>query len=105
MGLKIRTGDTVLVLTGKDRGKQGKVQKVLPRENRVIVEGVNIVKKHQRPTREMMQGGIVEQPAPLHISNVMLVCRRCNKPTRVAKKKMQDGSYRRACKRCGETIG
>lgn len=104
MGLKIRSGDTVLVLTGKDRGKKGKVERVLPRQQRLVVEGVNLVKKHQRPTQQMMQGGIVEQAAPLHISNVMLVCRRCDKPTRVGKKELQDGSFVRACKRCGETI-
>lgn len=104
MGVRIRSGDTVLVLTGKDRGKKGKVERVMPRERRLIIEGVNLAKKHLKPSQQLMQGGIVERPAPLHISNVMLICRRCSKPTRVARKQMSDGSFRRACKRCGETI-
>lgn len=100
----VRQGDTVLVLAGKDRGKKGKVLRVFPVDRRVMVEGVNIVKRHQRPTRQVMQGGIVEQEAPVHISNVMLVCPRCNTPTRVGKRRLENGRHVRACKHCGEVV-
>ncbi|MEX2355766.1 MAG: 50S ribosomal protein L24 [Thermaerobacterales bacterium] len=104
MALTIRKGDTVVVLAGKDRGKQGKVQRVIPNDQRVIVEGINLAKKHRKPTRQVMQGGIVEQPAPLHVSNVMVVCKQCGEPTRIATRVSADGSRARECKRCGETI-
>lgn len=100
----VRRGDTVVVLTGKDRGKKGKVVRVLPEARRVVVEGVNIVRRHQRPTRQVMQGGIIEKEAPLHVSNVMLVCPRCGEPTRVGKRRLETGKHVRACKRCGEVI-
>ena len=100
----VRRGDTVVVLTGKDRGKKGKVVRVLPEACRVVVEGVNIVKRHQRPTRQVMQGGIIEKEAPVHASNVMLVCPRCGQPTRVGKRRLETGERVRACKRCGEVI-
>ena len=100
----VRRGDTVLVISGKNRGKKGKVLRVLPAAGRVVVEGVNIVKRHQRPTRQVMQGGIIEKEAPIHISNVMLVCPRCNQPTRVARRQLEDGRRLRACKRCGEVV-
>lgn len=104
MALKIRRGDTVMVIAGKDRGKKGKVQKVLPRERRVIIEDINMVRKHRKPTRQVMQGGIIEQPAPLDISNVMLVCRRCGEPTRIGSRRLEDGSRTRVCRKCGEVI-
>lgn len=100
----VRSGDTVLVLAGKDRGKKGKVLRVLPTARRVIVEGVNVVKRHQRPTRQVMQGGIIEKEAPVHLSNVMLVCPRCNTPTRPSKRRLDSGRNVRACRRCGEVI-
>lgn len=99
----VRKGDTVLVLTGKSAGKRGKVLQVFPSTQRVIVEGVNIVKRHSRPTRSLPQGGIVEKEAPIASSNVMLVCSKCNQPTRIAKK-LIDQKYYRACKECGEII-
>ncbi|PZN13384.1 MAG: 50S ribosomal protein L24 [Bacillota bacterium] len=102
--MSIRTGDTVLVISGKDAGKKGKVIRAFPQEERVIVEGVNIVKRHQRPRPGVMQSGIIEKEAPIHRSNVMLVCPRCGQPTRVAKKQLDDGRRVRACKRCGEVI-
>ncbi|CEO90160.1 50S ribosomal protein L24 [Syntrophaceticus schinkii] len=101
--LHVRKGDTVYILTGKDAGKKGKVLQVLPSKRKVLVEGVNVVKKHSRPTRSIPQGGIIEKEAFIDSSNVMLVCGKCNKPTRVAKK-IADDRYYRACKKCGEII-
>lgn len=100
----VRKGDTVLVITGKSAGKKGKVVSVEPAKGRVIVEGVNIVKRHQKATPQMPQGGIVEKEAPIHSSNVMLVCGKCNKPTRIQKKVLDNGNKERVCKHCSETI-
>ncbi|MBO8129560.1 MAG: 50S ribosomal protein L24 [Peptococcaceae bacterium] len=105
MSLGIRKGDQVLVITGKDAGKKGKVLEVLPKENRVIVEGVNVVKRHTRPTRNIPQGGIIEKEAPIHKSNVMLLCNKCHKVTRIARRVLDDGSKVRVCKKCGEVLG
>ncbi|OAT81155.1 50S ribosomal protein L24 [Desulfotomaculum copahuensis] len=101
----VRKGDTVLVLTGKNAGKRGKVLSVEPAKSRLIVEGVNVVKRHTKPTQRMPQGGIVEKEAPVHSSNVMLVCNKCSSPTRIAKKVLDDGKKVRICKKCGETLG
>jgi large subunit ribosomal protein L24 len=101
--LHVRKGDTVLVLTGKNAGKRGKIIQVYPATQRVIVEGVNVAKRHSRPTRSLPQGGIVEKEAPIAGSNVMLVCSKCSQPTRVAKKLVEQ-KYHRACKKCGEII-
>ncbi len=102
--LNVRKGDKVVVIAGKDAGKHGKVIEVDPRRNRVIVEGVNVVKRHSRPTRKLPQGGIQEKEAPISRSNVMLICGRCHKPTRVAKRVLDDGSKIRICKKCGEAL-
>ena len=102
-GLKIKKGDKVMVIAGKDRGKSGKILRVFPSRERVLVEGVNIVKRHTRPTQKNPQGGIIEREAPIHISNVMLICPRCNKPARVGKRVTEEGKFR-VCKRCGEEI-
>jgi len=102
--MSIRKGDTVLVISGKDAGKKGKVLRALPAEERVVVEGVNIVKRHQRPRPGVVQSGIIEKEAPIHRSNVMLVCPRCGRPTRAAKKQLDDGRRVRACKKRGEVI-
>lgn len=102
--MHVKKGDTVMVTTGKDAGKKGKILRVLPRENRVVVEGVNKVKKHQKPSRSLPQGGILKIEAPLNASNVMLICNRCNTPTRVGKKVMENNEKVRTCKKCGETI-
>ncbi len=98
--LRIKKGDTVIVLSGKDKGKKGKVLEVLPKEGKVIIERVNVVKRHQRPSRDF-QGGIIEKALPLRVSKVMLVCPRCSEPARVKKKEME-GKMVRACARCGE---
>jgi large subunit ribosomal protein L24 len=101
---KIKREDQVLVIGGKDRGKQGTVRTVLPRENRLIVQGVNMVKRHQKPKAQGTQAGIIEKEAPLHVSQVILICKSCRKPTRVAFKVRPDGSKARVCRKCGEFI-
>jgi len=101
--MRIKKGDTVLVICGKYRGKTGKVLKVLPKEGKILVEGVNIVKKHQRPKREGEKGQIVELPAPIDISNVKLICPNCKKATRVGYK-ISKGKKSRICKKCGQEI-
>lgn len=101
---KIKKGDNVEIISGKDRGKRGKVLKVQPKDNRVIVEGVNILHHHMKPTQEMPQGGIVENEGPIHISNVQLVCPRCEQKSRVGINILDDSSKVRVCKKCGEVI-
>jgi len=101
--MKIRKGDTVLIISGKDRGKTGKVLNVFPREEKVVVEGTNIRKKHVRPRRSGEKGQIVEMPAPLSISNVKLICPKCSKATRVGYKIAEEKKYR-ICKKCGQEI-
>lgn len=105
----VRRDDQVLMLAGEYKGKTGKVLKVFPKRNRVIVEGVNFVKRHMRPSQQMPQGGIIEKEAPVHISNVMLVCPKCSKPTRPQHDFFGEGGKRsrrkaRVCKKCGEMI-
>jgi large subunit ribosomal protein L24 len=100
-GLKIKKGDKVKVLTGKDRGKTGNVTRVLPTAGKVIVDGVNVAKKHQKATRATMQGGIIDKDMPLPVANVMLICVSCGKPTRVGYKIDGDGTKVRVCKKCG----
>ncbi|MFZ5596999.1 MAG: 50S ribosomal protein L24 [Bacillota bacterium] len=101
----VRKGDTVLVTTGKDKGKKGKIISVEPDKSRVIIEGVNIVKRHTRPTQKLPQGGIMEKPAPVHSSNVMLYCTKCDSPTRISKRLLENGKKVRVCKKCGEFLG
>jgi large subunit ribosomal protein L24 len=103
-GLKIRKGDRVRVLSGKDKGKEGEVMRALPREGKVIVEGVNIARKSQRPTRTTQQGGIIDKDMPMQVSNVALVCPSCGKPTRVGYKIDASGDKARVCKKCGGEI-
>lgn len=101
--MHVKKGDQVLVLTGKDKGKKGKVLRSYPDEGRVMVEGINIVKKHTRP-KQRVQGGIQEQPAPIQSSNLMVVCPACKAPSRLGRKQLKDGTRVRACKKCGENI-
>ncbi|HHW18375.1 MAG TPA: 50S ribosomal protein L24 [Firmicutes bacterium] len=101
--MNIRKDDTVLVISGKYRGKKGKVLKAIPGEDRLVVEGVNIHKKHQRPTKDLPKGGIIEKESPIHRACVMLVCPRCSRPTRI-RAKVVDGKKVRACAKCGEAI-
>ncbi len=106
--LHVHKGDNVLVLAGKDRGKRGKVITTMPRDNKVIVEGLNIVKKHVRAGTSVA-AGIIEKPMPLHVSNVMVICTECGEPTRIAHERVESGPdqkmrSRRMCKRCGKLI-
>ena len=101
---RIRKNDTVLVTTGKDQGKQGKVHRVIPGEERALVEGINISKRHTKARPGVRQAGIVEREAPIHISNLMLVCPNCQRATRVGFRFLEDGAKIRVCKRCGEHI-
>jgi large subunit ribosomal protein L24 len=104
--LHVRRGDLVEVLSGKDRGKRGKVLRVLPKEEKVVVEGVHVVKRHTKPRPpQILQGGILEKTLPIHASKVMLVCPHCNKRTRIGKKETGDGVRVRFCKKCGKEIG
>lgn len=102
--MRIKKGDTVEVISGKDRGKRGKVLKVEPKTNRVIVENVNIIHRHMRPTQDMPQGGIIKNEGPIHISNVQPVCPSCDEKTRVGIGYLDDGKKVRICKKCGEDI-
>ena len=104
MAAKVRKNDTVEVLAGRERGKRGKVMRVIPKEQRVVIEGLNIRKRHTRPRRQGEQGGIVEVPAPLHISNVAVVCVKCGRPARVGFRILADETKVRVCKRCDEVI-
>jgi len=102
-GMNIRTGDKVKVIAGKDKGKEAKVLATMPHKSRVVVERVNMMKKAQRPTQKNQKGGILEIEAPLHVSNVMLVCPSCSQATRVGRKR-EEGVRVRVCKKCGADI-
>ena len=101
--MSIRTGDKVKVIAGKDKGKEAKVLAVYPHKERVVVERVNMIKKATRPTQKNPKGGILEIEAPIHVSNVMLVCPKCSQPTRIGRKR-EDGTRVRVCKKCGNDI-
>jgi large subunit ribosomal protein L24 len=102
--VKIRKNDTVLVIAGKDRGKKGKVRFAYPKEEKVLVDGINFIKRHTKAVRQIRQAGIVEREAPIHVSNVMLLCSRCNHPARVGFHFLEDGRKVRICRSCGEVI-
>jgi large subunit ribosomal protein L24 len=104
-GFRVRRDDTVQVLTGRDRGKRGKITELLVKAGRARVQGVNLVKRHHKAGAQgARQAGIVEKEAPVHLSNLALVCTKCDKATRVGHRFLQDGSKVRACKKCGEQI-
>ena len=102
--MNIKTGDTVVVISGKEKGKEGKIQKAFPAEGKIIVEGVAMVKKHQKPRGQGVPGGIVEKEAAIPACKVMLVCPSCKKATRVAHKFLENGKKVRACKKCGASF-
>ena len=102
--LHIKRDDTVVILSGKDKGKKGKVLETSPKEQKVIVEGVNMVTKHVKPRRASEPGGIVSAEGAMYAAKVMLVCPSCGKPTRVAHKVLADGTKTRACKKCNATF-
>jgi large subunit ribosomal protein L24 len=102
--MHIKKDDHVVVIAGKDKGKKGKVLMAIPKKKRVVVEKVNILTKHTRPRKQGQGGGIIHQEGPINASNVMLVCEKCKKATRVGYKMLNDGSKARVCKKCGETF-
>ena len=102
--IHVRRGDTVGVITGRERGKRGKVLRILTAKGRVLIEHVNMIKRHQRPTQKLRQGGIIEREGPLALSNVLVVCPRCDKPSRTGVKILTDGRKVRTCRRCNESI-
>jgi len=102
--MRIRKEDKVIIIAGKDKGKKGKVRRVLPSENKVIVEGLNMIKRHSRAGRAARQAGIIELEAPVHVSNVMLICGKCGNPTRVGFHFLADGKKARICNSCQELI-
>ena len=102
--MKIRKNDTVLIIAGKDKGKKGKVRFAYPKDERLMVEGINFIKKHSRARGAVRQAGIIEQEAPIHVSNVMLLCNQCNRPTRVGFRFLEDGRKVRTCRSCHEVI-
>lgn len=102
--LHVKTGDTVVVIAGKDKGKQGTIKATMPKKNRVVVEGVNMVKRHTKPTQANPKGGIISKEAPIHVSNVMILDPETKKPTRIKKIQQEDGSYVRAAVKSGAII-
>ena len=102
--LHVHKGDEVMIISGKDAGKKGKILEAQPQEGKVIVEGANIVVKHVKPKGPRQQGGRIKQESPLFASKVMLICPHCGKPSRTGKEIVEDGTKVRVCKKCGETI-
>ena len=102
--MKIKKNDIVKVLAGKDKGKSGKVLKMFPPKNKVIVEGVNYLKKYARKTQENPKGGLIQRESAINVSNVAIICTRCQKPARIGFTKLSDGAKARICKNCKETI-
>ena len=100
----IKKNDTVMVIAGKEKGKTGKVLRILPKKDRAVVEKVNFIKRHMRPGPHSRQGGIVEKENPINISNLMVVCGKCTDPTRVGRRVLEDGSSVRYCKKCDEIL-
>lgn len=101
---RLKKGDSVLVISGEDKGKKGKIVKIFPKENQVIIEGMNLLKKHMKPTQKSPQGGIVRQEGPIQISNVRLICNKCDKPTSVKQGLTKEQKKVRVCKKCGEIM-
>jgi large subunit ribosomal protein L24 len=102
--MNIRKNDTVLVIAGKDRGKRGKVRFAYPKSERLLVEGINFIKRHSQARGAVRQAGIIEREAPIHVSNVMLLCNKCSHPARVGSRFLADGKKVRVCRSCGEVI-
>jgi large subunit ribosomal protein L24 len=98
----IKKNDLVMVVNGKEKGKSGRVLKVIPEKEKVLLEKINIIKRHSRPHGQQRRGGILEKEAPLHISNVMLICEKCNKPVRIGRRLVEGSKKARFCRKCGE---
>jgi large subunit ribosomal protein L24 len=104
VSLRVKRDDTVQILAGRERGKRGKVREVHVKDDRVIVAEVNIAKRHMKPGRNARQAGIIDVEQPLHISNVGIVCAKCDRPVRIGARQLEDGRRVRVCKRCGEQL-
>lgn len=102
--MRIHKNDDVLIIAGKDRGKKGKVRKALPDKECVIVEGLNLIKRHSKTKGKTRQAGIIELEGPIHVSNVMVICNKCNKPAKVGIRVLEDGKRVRYCRNCSEII-
>jgi large subunit ribosomal protein L24 len=102
--VQIRKNDSVMVISGKERGKTGKVLRVNPKEDAVIIERINVVKRHTKPRGPQQSGGIVEKEASIPASNIMIMCDKCNAPVRIGRKVLADGEKVRVCRRCGEAL-
>jgi large subunit ribosomal protein L24 len=102
--VQIRKNDSVMVISGRERGKTGKVLRVLPEKDALVVERVNMVKRHSKPRGAQQPGGIVEKEAAIHASNIMIMCDKCNAPVRIGRKQLSDGNKIRICRRCGEAL-
>jgi large subunit ribosomal protein L24 len=102
--MNIKKDDNILVIAGKDKGKKGKVRFAYPRDNKVLIEGVNFIKKHSKAKRQAKQAGIIDLEAPMDVAKIMYLCSKCNKPARVGTKKLEDGRRVRFCRACGEVI-
>ena len=102
--INLKKGDNVLVISGEGKGKKGKIVDIFPQKNQTIIEGVNFLKKHAKPTQKVPQGGVIKQEGSIHTSNVRLICNKCNKPTSIKREKIKEGKKVRICKKCGEII-
>jgi large subunit ribosomal protein L24 len=102
--MQIKKNDNVMVMTGKEKGKRGRVIAVYPGTNRLLIEKLNMIKRHTRPTQQLRQGGIVEKESPISAANVKLVCAKCDKPTAISRKAQGDGTRPRVCRTCNEII-
>ena len=102
--MKLRTNDNVLVVKGRDRGKQGRIQRILHKENKVLVEGIHVVMRHTKASANVRQAGIIQKELPIIAANVALICTHCNRPTRIGSRTLADGTKARVCKRCQEVI-
>jgi large subunit ribosomal protein L24 len=104
VGLGLKKNDTVVIISGDEKGKKGRVLAVEPGNNRLLVERLNMIKRHMKPSKKYSQGGIIEKEAPVHQSNVMLVCPKCSKPTRIGNSILENGKKIRTCRKCGEVV-
>jgi large subunit ribosomal protein L24 len=104
MGLHIKKDDTIMIISGNEKGSRGRVLSVNPGKNQVLVEKLNVIKKHMKPSRKYSQGGIIEREAAIQRSRVMLVCPKCDKPTRIGHKVLESGTKMRTCKKCSEVM-
>jgi large subunit ribosomal protein L24 len=104
VGLGIKKNDTVMLISGDEKGKSGRVLSILSSKDKVLIESLNMIKRHMKPSKKYSQGGIIEKEAPVHLSKVMLVCPKCSKPTRIGNTMLENGKKIRSCKKCGEVV-